>query len=175
MNSRSFFLARRKALSEDFKKQASQHIVEKCAALLDARNPKIVALFCAMPDEPTILSLLSKKNSTFCVPKVLSGTEIEMRKITSLDDLQKGRFGIWEPNNSCAVIPPEELDLIFIPAVAIDTHGNRIGMGKGYYDRYLEKCVKAFKVGVVFGAQISKENFKPKAWDVPMGKVITEL
>ena len=62
----------------------------------------------------------------------------------------KNRFNILEPIGG-AVIPPQNLDLIFVPLVAFDERGYRVGYGKGYYDRYLAHCrPAAIKVGFSF-------------------------
>jgi len=62
----------------------------------------------------------------------------------------KNRFNILEPIGG-VVIPPQNLDLIFVPLVAFDERGYRVGYGKGYYDRYLAQCrPEAIKIGFSF-------------------------
>lgn len=62
----------------------------------------------------------------------------------------KNKFNILEPIGG-AVIPAKNLDIIFVPLVAFDARGYRVGYGKGYYDRYLAQCrADAIKVGFSF-------------------------
>lgn len=175
MEERKYFIARRKSLSAEYKKNASLNIISSCVQIIHKKQPKTIALFCATLDEPNILPLLLKfPDLVFCVPKIISDTQIKMFAIDSLEDLEKGKFGILEPKPHCTEIFPENIDMIFVPAVALDSNGNRLGMGKGYYDRYLSQCPSVFKIGVVFADQISKKDFIPQPWDMKMDQIITE-
>jgi 5-formyltetrahydrofolate cyclo-ligase len=62
----------------------------------------------------------------------------------------KNRFNILEPIGG-GIVPPQQLDVIFVPLIAFDLHGYRVGYGKGYYDRYLAQCrTDAVKIGFSF-------------------------
>lgn len=62
----------------------------------------------------------------------------------------KNKFNILEPIGG-AIVPPQKLDLLFVPLVAFDVRGYRVGYGKGYYDRFLAQCrPEAIKVGFSF-------------------------
>jgi 5-formyltetrahydrofolate cyclo-ligase len=71
-------------------------------------------------------------------------------------DLEVGRFGIREPNQSCARILINRLDLILVPGVAFDQHGRRLGRGKGFYDQLLA-TVRGTRCGVAFDDQVVRE------------------
>lgn len=68
---------------------------------------------------------------------------------------------------------PERIELVIVPAVAYDRHGNRIGRGKGYYDRLLRRTPQALKVGVAYQCQIC-DDFTPDEFDIPVDIVITD-
>ena len=65
-----------------------------------------------------------------------------------------GAYGIRTPVlERAALIRPEALDLVLVPCTAFDAVCRRVGMGKGYYDRYLPRCRNAVALGVAFEAQ----------------------
>lgn len=86
----------------------------------------------------------------------------------------KNRFGIAEPDVSRELaVMPEQLDIIFLPLVAFDEHGTRLGMGGGYYDRTLAHHRAPLLIGVAH--EFQRQAFiKREAWDVPLAAVITE-
>jgi 5-formyltetrahydrofolate cyclo-ligase len=60
------------------------------------------------------------------------------------------QYGIPEPVGGSEIMP-EELDMVFVPLLGFDLQGNRVGYGKGYYDRFLSKCKDdVIKVGLSF-------------------------
>ena len=74
---------------------------------------------------------------TLCVPLCGAQGEMTARRIRSLDELRTGKYGIPEPDAAAEQIPPEQIGLIIVPALACDTQGYRLGYGGGYYDRFL--------------------------------------
>ena len=82
-----------------------------------------------------------------------------------------GSFHIEEPTGD-DLIDPDKLELIVTPGVAFDSKGNRLGRGKGYYDR-LPATTKATKIGVAYHFQIVDE-LPAEPHDVPMDIVITD-
>ena len=95
------------------------------------------------------------------------------------DLLKKNKFGIQEPHETADnVIEPSHLDLVFVPLVAFDKQGNRLGMGKGYYDktfefRLNESQKKPLLIGLAYEFQ-RVDVIEQKEWDVPLDAVITE-
>ena len=86
----------------------------------------------------------------------------------------KGHYGIWEPDPAQSeLISPEGIDLVICPCTVFDENCYRMGMGAGYYDRYLKKCIHAKAVAVAFECQ--KAPRVPAApWDCCMEKIFTE-
>ena len=120
----------------------------------------------------TILRLLDAGKKT-CIPRVC-GDEIKLYKINSLaDDLEPGTFGVLEPKIGCEEVPESEPVLHIVPGVVFDLHGNRIGYGKGYYDRFLAKLPpQAITVGLAFDCQLADE-IPSEPTDVPLKYLIT--
>lgn len=85
---------------------------------------------------------------------------------------RRGAFGILEPIKGF-VVRPEEIDLVICPCSGFDEDGNRLGMGGGYYDRFLPQCKNAVKIAVAFEAQ-KLPHVHTEAFDVKMDAIITE-
>ncbi|MEG1525080.1 MAG: 5-formyltetrahydrofolate cyclo-ligase [Clostridia bacterium] len=85
-----------------------------------------------------------------------------------------GKYGIRTPNPArAAVITPERIDLVLVPCTAFDAEGNRIGMGGGYYDRFLPRCMHAHKIMIAYEAQ-RVDTVEHEIHDVSMQLTITE-
>lgn len=76
-------------------------------------------------------------------------------KLYSLDDLEKNKWGVLEPNR-LEEIKTEKIELVLVPLLAADMQGNRIGYGKGFYDRFLS-TIEESKIGLVFDEFILKK------------------
>lgn len=63
---------------------------------------------------------------------------MEFLKVESVGDLQYGMYNLLEPKPTCKKYIPKENDIVIVPALSVDANGNRIGYGKGYYDRFLK-------------------------------------
>lgn len=85
-----------------------------------------------------------------------------------------GDYGIRTPIlERSENVSPEEIDLVLVPCTAFDENCYRVGMGKGYYDRYLTKCVNAVKIGVAFECQ-KVETAAVDEYDVRLDGYVTE-
>ena len=90
------------------------------------------------------------------------------------DAWKKGAFGIPEPVlEKGRVVDPAEIDLVVSPCSSFDEGGMRLGMGGGYYDRYLPKCTKADVMLVAYECQ-GCEKVPAEPWDVPVPCIVTE-
>ena len=93
--------------------------------------------------------------------------------------LVKNRFGIQEPRlSNSKTSPPWALNIIFLPLVAFDRSGTRLGMGGGYYDRTLASCctttsTKPLLIGLAHSCQ-EVDKLPRSPWDVPMSLIATE-
>lgn len=106
------------------------------------------------------------------LPKTIKETTTILPcKIDSILDLEKGEYGIMEPPQR-KIFPKNDIDIVFVPGVAFDRKGYRIGYGAGYYDRFL-RDYKGIKVGICFEFQVM-ENVFQEEHDVSMDYLITE-
>lgn len=90
--------------------------------------------------------------------------------------LTPGALGIQEPIDDLALlVRPEELSVIFVPGVAFDRQGVRVGHGAGYFDRFLAKTVPGcLKIGVGFDWQLHESPLPCELHDIPMDKLIID-
>jgi 5-formyltetrahydrofolate cyclo-ligase len=88
------------------------------------------------------------------------------------DPLQAGPFGILQPKRSAPVVEP---DLVLVPLIAVDGRGNRLGRGKGHYDRALIHLRKtgARLIGVGWGLQRLVETIPSDEWDIPLDAFVS--
>ena len=105
------------------------------------------------PDTDPLLEWLkfSTPGLQIVYPKV-SPLDFSMKHYLHEDDMyfDMNQYGIPEPVGGKEIMP-EELDLVFVPLLGFDLQGNRVGYGKGYYDRFLSKCKEdVIKVGLSF-------------------------
>lgn len=94
------------------------------------------------------------------------------------DELQPNHLSIPEPVNTHYTINPEKLDLVILPLVGFDAHGNRLGTGGGYYDRafsfkHNSQSNTPFMLGLGFSVQ-QIDLMNPDPWDIKMNGVLTE-
>ena len=90
------------------------------------------------------------------------------------DAWRRGAFGIREPTpEGSDRVAPEALDLVLCPCSGFDAARHRLGMGAGYYDRFLPQCANAAVCAVAFEAQ-RLDQICTEATDIPMQAVFTE-
>jgi len=106
-------------------------------------------------------------------PRV-SGESLTFHRVKSLGDLRPGSFGVPEPDPGSVSIEPRNLDLIVVPASAIDPGGNRIGYGKGFYDRLLADIPVERRIGTVYGFQVLDAAVPVGEYDQAVGIITTE-
>ena len=147
--------ALRVMISEMEKRSAAEEVfsrLEKTAAFLMADR---ILMYHSLPDELSTHAFLGKwaNKKHFYLPRV-NGVNLE---ILPYDEsrLELGSFHIEEPTGN-DVVDPSEIELIVVPAVAYDRKGNRLGRGKGFYDRLLQTS-RATKIGVGYEFQLVDE------------------
>ena len=106
-------------------------------------------------DTSFIINKLKSEKKNIIVPKILNNELVHIA-INDQTEFSINEYGIKEPNNGNSFII-QNLDLIFIPLLAYDLEGHRVGYGKGYYDRFLKLTNKSsLKIGLSFFDPINK-------------------
>ena len=99
-------------------------------------------------DTSFILSILQGKDKHIVIPKVVSKNSLIHYLLTDNTKLLHSNWGIPEPIDGIE-ISPGKIDVVFVPLLAFDKKGNRVGYGKGFYDRFLKECKSnTIKVGL---------------------------
>ncbi|MDF9823716.1 5-formyltetrahydrofolate cyclo-ligase [Breznakia sp. PF5-3] len=146
----------------------SKDVVDKLIPLI-AKHENI-GIYLPMMSEVDVTALLSMERSFFA-PVVKDKEQMEFYELVSLNDTQKGKFGILEPSSDYH-IEPKDLEVIIVPLVAFDENLNRLGQGRGYFDRYLKRT-KAIKIGVGFEIQ-KVENIPTEEFDIRLDYIVSE-
>ena len=150
----------------------SDLICDRLIQTLLFQKAKCIALYCATGNEVSTYKLIDnyhlKKN---IVLPVIADENMFFYPYTGKENLKKGRFGIVEPI-SRTLIEPKDVDLFIVPGLAFDYAGNRLGRGKGYYDRFLSDTNKPI-IGLCFDFQLI-ESIPHETHDVKMTFVLTE-
>jgi 5-formyltetrahydrofolate cyclo-ligase len=165
-----------KEISPAARAAASKRLCAKLKEQPFFQSAGSVLFFAPLPNEADVWPLLDKSlaaGKTVALPRFDSaGENYSACRVQHLwTEIVRGQFGIREPSASCAEIPLKEIDLILVPGIAFDLHGRRLGRGKGFYDRLLEK-VRGLKIGVALDEQIAGK-IPVEAHDVRMDFILT--
>ncbi|MDY7016397.1 MAG: 5-formyltetrahydrofolate cyclo-ligase [Cyanobacteriota bacterium] len=168
------FLQERRSLPRTVWRQKSERLCDRLqASPLFARSRTILAYF-SFRQEPDLSPLFSRSDKAWGFPRCV-GESLLWHCWQPEEALQKGAYGIFEPQPDADPIDPEEVDLILVPSVACDRAGYRLGYGGGFYDRLLSlpewssKCA----IGIVFDfAFVDRLPVEP--WDIPLSGVCSD-
>jgi len=124
-----------------------------------------------------ILEEVLRIQGSVVVPYCLSNNQLGLFMLSDWQQLEQGSFGIREPIAALRAertVSPETLDAVVMPGVAFDRRGNRIGYGKGYFDRLLETLRSdCLKIGLAFDCQIFSA-LPTEPHDIPVDHLVTE-
>ena len=156
----------------------SENIKKTLFSLSQFKDAKLIMSYIQFSNEVRTEGIITKAlqmQKRVCVPvcEVQAKTIIPGEIRNYPGDLQCGAYGIMEP---CILKPAklEEIDLVLVPGLAFDIHGNRLGYGGGYYDRFLTRLrSEATAIALAFEMQIL-ENVFPEEHDAPLDYIITE-
>lgn len=170
-------IAAREALPAEGRAERSKRIVERILSAQEFKSAKTVMLYRAVRGEVNIEELVKSpkaKEKRFVYPRCISDTGMIALLPQGEDAWEAGYAGIKEPiPEKSLVIPPEEIDLVLCPCTAFDESCSRMGMGAGFYDRFLERCPNAAAAAVAFEVQ-KADTIPAQSWDRSMDAVFTE-
>jgi len=157
-------------LSDMEKSESSRMVFQKIEELPEFINAKSVLLYWSLPDELPTHNFIEKwcKTKQILLPMVKEDKML-IKPFVSTQDLHKSDMGIWEPATQNEYL--KHIDIVLVPGIAFDKFKNRLGRGKGYYDRYFTNK-NITKVGICYDFQLL-ENVPTESYDVKMDIIIT--
>ncbi|MBD5542962.1 MAG: 5-formyltetrahydrofolate cyclo-ligase [Lachnospiraceae bacterium] len=177
---RKSILKKREEMSLEEQLTYSHDIMEKAVSHFEFLQAEEILIYVNSQSEVNTKGIIEYAfllgKAVYC-PKVLSEGEMEFFRISSMKDLAKGYKGILEPEAAPNEQwkPAGKKTLLFLPGAVFDRQGHRIGYGKGFYDRFLERmrdCLEA-KAALAYGMQV-KETIPFEAHDQRADMIITE-
>ena len=150
-------------------KQISKKIVFNLTQSDIFKTSSNIMLFYPLEKEINLLDLLDFEDRNFYLPR-MNGKNLECCPYKKGDDLVIKKYNIKEPQTECISCP--KLDLIIIPALAIDKYGNRLGYGGGFYDRFLVN-IKTIKL-VPIAEKLIFESIPQEIFDIKIDYFVTE-
>jgi len=167
----------RNNMSKEDVKKNSNAIMDKITSLDIYKHSKVVFIYMDFKNEVMTSNLIKRmlsEKKRVVIPYTDSiNTVLIPSEITKESDLKQNSFGYYEPK-SILPVNIEEIDLVIVPGVVFDKNLNRIGFGKGYYDKILNRLKpSAKKVALAHDFQVL-EDIPAEEHDVKMDMIITE-
>lgn len=166
----------RQSCPEDIKRSLDKRLTERFLSLEEYRNCETLFLFVSSPievDTSEILQRAFDDGKRVAVPKCSDKRGfMDFYCITSASQLEKGAFGILEPAENCEKVSDLGKGLCIVPGLCFDMSGYRLGFGRGYYDRFLERF-SGTTVGLCYSKCIEHELPRSR-YDKPVDILITE-
>lgn len=172
---RKLLLERRKNLPRSAVLSASRSIAGLLSSEEVFADSSRVALYFPANGEVDTLEIFRKcleLGKKVFFPRT-QGSRLVFLRTKSLDELSPSSFGIPQPPEGAESAGYGELDLVLVPGVAFDPSGNRIGYGKGFYDRFLKDISRRLTFALAYQFQVLN-SIPSLETDVSVGGIITE-
>jgi 5-formyltetrahydrofolate cyclo-ligase len=177
INLRARYRQFRERLNAEQKIELDATIQSRLLALAEYANAETIFTYVSKPIEVDTIALIEAalaNHKQVAVPRCVPNTcDMEFYCITSLRDLEKGKFGVLEPIPSQSrLISDYSKGLCIVPGLSFDAQGYRLGYGMGYYDRFLAEF-KGDTVGVCYTGCV-QWNLPHGYYDKPVHLLVTE-
>lgn len=136
-------------------------------------NFENILSFASKPKEINLWSLNKKLaiDNRLFLPKV-NGSALEIYEVNDVDSqLTKGSFNILEPADTCKKIDPKDISCVLVPAVVFDKNNNRLGYGRGFYDKFLS-TLKCPILGIGFLEQLYTQTLPINSYDIKVDHLL---
>lgn len=168
----------RQEMAQDGKAKARKvALTAQITSLPAFQKAQRLMAYLAMPGEADlddVIEVALQAGKEVYVPVCVTKTDMVAVRLTSLTAVTEGVLKIRIPQEPAQRISAEELDFILVPGVAFDLEGGRLGMGAGYYDRFLATVPKERCYGVAWQFQIVDESLPMDMHDKRMHAIVTD-
>ena len=173
---RRAMLDRQRALSESERAAMAASLTKALLQFPAYPKARKIMAYLSLPGEADLDDFLRAalaEGKEIYVPVCLPDFQMEAGRLSDMEHFAKGPHGLRDLPPGYESARPEDLDLLLVPAVAVDISGHRLGRGAGYYDRFLSRVSQEKRVAVVWDFQLT-EAVPAEAHDLSVGAVITE-
>ena len=173
---RQKMLAMRRALSANETESRSSSLKENILSLLEYKNAKKIMAFLAMKGESNLDGFIRKAlldGKEVYIPVCLPERQMEAGRLIDMEHFEKGPLGLRNLPAGYEVTSPESLDMVLIPGLAVSQEGIRLGMGAGYYDRYLARVPFEKRVAALWDFQVIPD-IPSEPFDQKIAKIVTD-
>lgn len=171
-------LAAREALSEQERSVLDDRITQKLLATSEYAEATTVLTYVSVSSEVSTRMFIEcalRDGKTVAVPRCLPGHCLEFVAIASLEQLVAAPFNLLEPVKELPALTEDQKNnsICIVPALLVDTKGDRLGYGAGFYDRFLS-TYPGKKICLAYQQNLSRTMLPHTAFDVAVDMVITE-
>lgn len=173
---RQKMLAMRRALSANETESRSSSLKENILSLPEYKNEKKIMAFLAMKGESNLDGFIRQAlldGKEVYIPVCLPERQMEAGRLIDMEHFEKGPLGLRNLPAGYEVTSPESLDLVLIPGLAVSQEGIRLGMGAGYYDRYLARVPFEKRVAALWDFQVIPD-IPSEPFDQKIAKIVTD-
>jgi len=176
---RQSVLAKLAALGETERLDRSRRVVARLLECAEFQRAATLMAFYSFGTELNTHELLAeclRLGKTLALPRTRQReVSLSVHRVTDLEaGLERNRLGFCEPKLHLPVVPLPQIDLLIVPGLAFDPSGNRLGRGRGYYDRFLaSRGLRAVRCALLFDCQCI-EAVPVAAHDRPVDLMVTE-
>lgn len=173
---RKEFLSKRAAIPIAERDFVSHELIRKFLATKLYSDSEIIMAYASTPDELQLGELFGAifaDGKILAIPFIIGKGEMSAVEVPSLDALEIGAFNILTvKENLRRFIEPAQIDCVIVPGAAFDIHGGRLGLGGGYYDRFLPRAVNAKKIALAYDFQVV-ESLPTEIHDAKVDAIFT--
>ncbi|MAJ91676.1 MAG: 5-formyltetrahydrofolate cyclo-ligase [Legionellales bacterium] len=165
---------KRSSLDNAARNEKSRKIIETLCRTKEFEQSNTVFCYVSYMDEVEtnlVINHILRNNLKLYVPKIINNEEMIAIRLSNLSDLEPDKIGILTPKTGEILLEP--IDVVITPGLGFTRKCERLGYGRGYYDRWFSKNSVKTKIGVAFEIQIT-DNLPVEKTDVPMDMLITE-
>ena len=169
------FLSERAAIPHDERDRISHELIKKFLATKIYREAKIIMAYASTPEELQLNELFAAcfaDKKILAIPFIFGKGIMQAVEVPSFEALEVGAFDILTVKHNQKFIAPEKIDCVIVPGAAFDLSGGRLGLGGGYYDRFLPLAVNAKKIALAYDFQLV-ENLPLEVHDFKIDAVLT--